>query len=217
MIKQLLELFHDEATREKIQRKLPLLFTIAQKESQRAGQTGMQVGSLRENILIAMLIWKFGEKNVKTDLPITESEVDVLVFGQPLSIKTITGYGGVKLIWTVDAKKAKEFVNSYMPACDMLLAQIVWQDENAEENATKPNGGLFLIPLEVQKKVFGTLGKKYFKLPKRGTNPRGVELSSKALRNLLSHEDTHKLDIVWKQENTNFNIYKRWVDYWQEN
>jgi len=41
-----------------------------------------------------------------------------------LSIKTITGSGGVKAIWTVNAKKASEFVESYEPKCDILLAQL---------------------------------------------------------------------------------------------
>jgi len=51
----------------------------------------MEVGSLRERIIVALLIYKFGEENVKTDIPITEPEVDVKLFNQPISIKTITG------------------------------------------------------------------------------------------------------------------------------
>jgi hypothetical protein len=56
--------------------------------------------------------------------------VDAKVFGEPVSIKTITGkgFGGVKLIWTVDARKAKEFRENYSPHCDILLAQINWND-----------------------------------------------------------------------------------------
>jgi len=86
----------------------------------------MEVGSLREKILIALLIYKFGEENVETDIPITEPEVDVRLFGEPISIKTITsrGFGGVKLIWTVDPQKAKEFREGYRPCCDILLVQI---------------------------------------------------------------------------------------------
>jgi hypothetical protein len=60
---------------------------------------------------------KFGEANVETEIPIAEPEVDARLFGKPLSIKTITGksFGGVKLIWTVDAQKVKEFRESYYP------------------------------------------------------------------------------------------------------
>lgn len=110
-----IEIFNDEILRERIRNKLPHLFSIAELESSRAGKIGMEVGSTREKILIALLIYKFGERNVETQIPITETEVDVKLFGHPLSIKTITGNGGVKVIWTVDAPKALEFFNSYTP------------------------------------------------------------------------------------------------------
>ena len=51
----------------------------------------MEVGSVREKIIIALLIYKFGEENTKTDISITESEVDVALFNNPISIKTISG------------------------------------------------------------------------------------------------------------------------------
>ena len=75
----------------------------------------MEVGSLRERIIVALLIYKFGENSVETEIAITEPEVDVRLFGQPLSIKTLTskGFSGVKLIWTVDAQKAKIDYNPY--------------------------------------------------------------------------------------------------------
>ncbi len=105
----MIEIFDDEKTVEKITKRLPYLFQLAELESSRAGKTGMEVGSLREKIIVALLIYKFGEANVETEIPITESEVDVKLFGEPVSIKTITGKGfaGVKLIWTVDAQKGR--------------------------------------------------------------------------------------------------------------
>ena len=107
----LIEIFEDKKLIEKIRKRLPYLFHLAELESSRAGQIGMEVGSLRERIVVSLLIYKFGEENVETEIPITESEVDVRLSGQPVSIKTITskGFGGVKLIWTVDAQRAKEF------------------------------------------------------------------------------------------------------------
>jgi hypothetical protein len=84
----------------------------------------MEVGSLREKILIALLIYKLGDDSVETEIPITEAAVDARVCGQPVSIKTITGNGRVKVAWTVDAAKAWQFVESYEPTCDILLAQI---------------------------------------------------------------------------------------------
>lgn len=122
------ELFTDKMLVAKIQRRLPELFYLAELESSRAGKVGMEVGSARERILIALLLYKFGEQNVETDLPIHESEMDAKVFGVPLSIKTMTGekFNSVKLIWTVDAEQAIEFSRHYVPSCDMLFTQINW-------------------------------------------------------------------------------------------
>jgi hypothetical protein len=104
----LIEIFTDKNLIEKIKKRLSYLFQLAELESSRAGKIGMEVGSVRERIIVALLIYKFGEANVETEIPITESEVDVKLFGEPVSVKIITGksLGGVKLIWTVDAQKA---------------------------------------------------------------------------------------------------------------
>lgn len=91
MTNRIIEIFEDEALIVKIQKRLPYLFELAELESSRAGKVGMEVGSLREKIIIALLIYKFGEKNVETEIPITEPEVDVKLFGYPISIKTVTG------------------------------------------------------------------------------------------------------------------------------
>ncbi|GAI49884.1 unnamed protein product, partial [marine sediment metagenome] len=106
MSSRLIEIFKDKELKARMQKKLSYLFSIAELESSRAGKIGMEVGSLREKIIVALLIYKFGEKNVETEIPITEPEVDLKLFGQPISIKTITGkwLSGVKLIWTVDSQ-----------------------------------------------------------------------------------------------------------------
>lgn len=80
MLNRIGELFKDQKLVQKIQTKLPKLFQIAELESSRAGKVGMEVGSMREKILIALLIHKFGEKNVETEISITEPEVDVKLF-----------------------------------------------------------------------------------------------------------------------------------------
>ena len=105
MTNRLAEIFEDKELIGKIKRRLPYFYQLAELESSRAGKIGMEVGSVREKIMVALLIYKFGESNIKTDIPIIEPEIDVELFGQPLSIKTITGTGlsGVKLVWTVDA------------------------------------------------------------------------------------------------------------------
>ena len=68
--------------------------------------------------MIALLIHKFGAENVETEIPITETEIDVKVYGHPISIKTITGrsLSGVKLIWTVDPSKVIQSIELHEPA-----------------------------------------------------------------------------------------------------
>lgn len=91
----LVRLFEDEEVVARVKQRLPRLFQLAELESSRAGKVGMQVGSIRENIIVALLIYKFGEENVETEIPITEPEMDVRLFGEPVSIKTKTGsFGG---------------------------------------------------------------------------------------------------------------------------
>jgi hypothetical protein len=209
MSSRLVEIFEDQALIEKIKKKLPNLFNLAELESSRAGKVGMEVGSVREKIIVALLIYKFGEANVETEIPITEPEVDAKLFGEPVSIKTITGkgLGGVKLIWTVDAQKAKEFRENYYPHYDILLVQINWND----------SGGFCYIPLEVQKGHFEKMGRrKYIKLPKAGTNPRGVEITKDALSGLVRDSDSKSIEINWQKTEIDFNPYKRWGDYWKE-
>jgi hypothetical protein len=209
MPSHLKELFEDEKLVERIKKRLPHLFQLAELESSRAGKTGMEVGSVREKIIVALLVFKFGEINVETEIPITEPEVDAKLFGEPISIKTITGksLGGVKLIWTVDAQKAIEFREVYYPHYDILLVQINW-------NAT---GGFHYIPLRAQKKLFDKIGRQnYIKLPKVGTNPRGVEITKEALSSLVEDTECKKIIIDWQRTKIEFNSYKRWVDLWRE-
>lgn len=205
----LIKIFRDEKLMEKIKRRLPYLFQLAELESSRAGKTGMEVGSVRERIIVALLIYKFGEINVETEIPITQPEVDAKLFGEPVSIKTITGksFSGIKLIWTVDAQKAKEFCESYYPLCDILLVQINWDDV----------GGFYYIPLEAQKRLFGKIGREnYVKLPKPGTNPRGVEITKEALINLVRDNSSRSIAINWQKTKIEFNPYRKWVDLWKE-
>jgi len=209
MSSRLIEIFEDTKLVDRIKNKLPYLFQLAELESSRAGKIGMEVGSLRERIITALLIYKFGEANVETNIPITEPEVDVKLFGEPISIKTITGKGfsGVKLIWTVDAQKAREFREAYYPHCDIILIQISWGDI----------GGFYYIPLEAQKKLFDRAGRNgYIKLPKLGTNPRGVEITKEALSSLVKDDLSKVIEINWQKTKIDYNPYKRWVDYWKE-
>lgn len=205
-----MEAFADTALVEKIKKKLPNLFFLAELDASRAGKIGMEIGSVRERIIVALMIYKYGKENVRTDIPITETEVDVIVRDHPASIKTITGtrIGGVKAIWTVDAQKSREFVAGYNPRFDILLIQVNWGGVGIFAN----------IPVEAQKDVFKKLGRdRYFSLPKPGTNPRGVEFSKDTMLALVAHQDTRKMEIVWTRPTEVYDQYKRWTDYWSSN
>ncbi len=209
MCNRLIELFSDESIVEKIKRRLPYLFQIAELESSRAGKMGMEVGSIREKIIVALLLYKFGEDNVEVDIPATEPEVDVRLFGNPISIKTFSGraLGSVKLIWTVDAQKANEFRENYYPSCDIILIHINWGGM----------GGFYHVPVELQRKVFIQMGREaYIRLPKPGTNPRGVEITKEALVSLIKDSDTKRIEINWQRTKIALNPYKKWIDLWKE-
>ena len=218
MIKnKILELFKDEELITKIKIRLPILFSMAEIEHRRGKHTGMEVGNTREKIIIALLMYKFGEDNIKTEIPTTESEIDVILFNNPISIKTLTGGGGFKLSWTVDAQMARKFAKEFIPTCDILFAQIKWDlPETKIKNGLHP-GGLFYIPMKIQKELLVQFGaEKYLKLPKPGTNPRGVEISKEALNELLFSGETKCIDIIWKKSIKSYSPYKRWLDLWME-
>jgi len=212
MDKVLKDLFTDKGIVAKIQSKFPLLFHIAEEETKRDGKIGMEVGTIRERIIISLLIYYFGEQYVNTHVPTTEAEKDVILANCPISIKTISSksnhsYGGVKVSWTVDAAKATEFAANYTPSCDILFVHICWSSI----------GAFYYIPKVVQEDVLLSLGSdNYIKLPKAGTNPRGVEFSNTALQLLCGNSKTFKIDINWIKPDLQVNIYQKWIDLWRQ-
>lgn len=195
---------------QRIIRVLPTLFNIAELENRRGNGLGMEVGTARERILVALLMYVYGSDNV-TFPPTNSPEMDVLVNQHPVSIKTKTGksLSGIKLVWTVDWSKIIVFQDSYRPSSDILYVNINWGD----------SGGFHLIPLLSQRDIFDKLtAKDYMKLPKQGTNPRGVEISKNAMELLLAHPDSLSLDIQWKRDASllgeQWTLYRRWVELW---
>jgi len=116
-------------------------------------------------------------------------------------------FRGVKVSWTVDTAKAKEFSESYNPTCDILFVHICWGHL----------GAFYYIPKKVQQDTLASIGREcYIKLPKVGTNPRGIEFSNQALKALCEHPETHKLAIDWIKPDMKVNIYKRWIELWEQ-
>jgi len=206
------KLFDDNLIVKKVKNKLPHLFQLAELESSRNGKIGMEIGSVRERILIALLMYKFGIDIVDPNVPITAPEVDVIVENTPLSIKTMTTnserWNSIKLIWTVDAKKAAEFKKNYIPSCDMLVAKICWNGK----------GKLLLFSKKSQCEILDRIGRdRYIKLPKENTNARGVEITPEALLLLETYNDTRSIDINFIREKIDYReIYTKWLDAWRE-
>ena len=79
------------------------------------------------------------------------------------------------------------------------------------------NGGIYFISKKAQFEVLTKYGKEfYFKLPKQGTNLRGVEITNNAMNKLIDHETTKVIKILWtRNENEDYTPYDRWVDLWK--
>jgi hypothetical protein len=100
-------------------------------------------------------------------------------------------------------------LEKYRPTIGIILVVINWGGK----------GGLYYIPKEVQKRIYKRLGRhNYMKLPKAGTNPRGVELSKKALLALIEDKGTKSIEVDWirKDNEVPFDPYKKWLLYWEE-
>jgi len=176
----------------------------------------MEAGTLREKVLIALLIYKFGKHQVNPDVSVIEPEADVLVGGYGVSIKTITlstptAVPSFKVSWTVDASAAQAFYDTYNPKVDILLATICKDCE----------GGLFVIPIEVQNRVLQDIGRsKFLNLPKPGTNPRGVEISREAVSQMLAQPHTKRLSISWRISKSRAELreqsLQQWIELWQQ-
>jgi hypothetical protein len=54
MPNRLIEIFEDRKLIDRIQKRLPHLFQLAEFESSRAGKIGMEIGSVRERIIVAL-------------------------------------------------------------------------------------------------------------------------------------------------------------------
>ena len=100
-----------------------------------------------------------GEGRIVPNTNAVEADIDCYVADIPLSIKTVTGnnMGAIRVKWTSDQEKAREFIDSFSPEYDLLIVRILWENE----------GRISYIPVEAQRKAFGKLGVKYLVLQRR--------------------------------------------------
>ena len=195
--------FDDQSFRNIIENNLPLLFKEAELETTRGGKIGMEVGTLRERILIACMIKCFGETKISTDFGVAESSKDVKVFEDIISIKTFSndGYGGLKIFWASDNETVNKTIENYVPQNNLLITNIRWG---------KKEGGVFLIPLDVQNEFFQINGAKNY-LKKNSGNNRGISINKEILVSMLKDPRTKKIEIDWILHKIPFNIYERWI------
>jgi hypothetical protein len=198
-----MEWFYNENFVSMVKNSLPKLFKTAEIETTRGGKIGMEVGVLRERILVSMLIKSFGFENVDTDSSSNENSKDTKVFEDNLSIKTFTnsGYGGLKVFWASDNQSVSRALESYRPQHHLMISQICWGTNN---------GGLFLVPLSVQNEYFDKVSVNGYLKVNSGNN-RGISIQTEVLKSMLSHKDTKKIKVQWTTPEIKLNIYERWI------
>ena len=99
------------------------------------------------------------------------------------------------------------FLKSYYPKTDIVLVNVNWNKE----------GGFYFIPKQVQIETINEIGiENYIKLPKLGTNNRGIEFSTIAMSKLLHNKQTKCIMINWIESELNFSVYERWLELWNE-
>lgn len=74
MQRAILKLFDDELICQRIQIQLPKMFDMAEAMVSRGGKLGMEIGTLRGQILIALLLYVYGEAHVDISPLISEPE-----------------------------------------------------------------------------------------------------------------------------------------------
>ena len=202
MNRRFVAFLNDDARVAKLLKGLPEAFEMAGLELPRKNPA---VGFLREHILNGFFLHEFGAGSVRMPDTSTERGYDVIIFGEKLSIKTVTGGGKIRLLWTPDSYKAGAEVTEYRPQYDLLVIHINWNQHK---------DGIYYIPKAVQCEVYDRDPKHYLNVPV-GTNHRGAELTTKSKNGLFRHPDTIRLKIHWIKKGLNYTPYRRWEEFWE--
>ncbi len=202
MSKLIRQLLTDLKYVEIIQQKLPPAFQTVEDEL----KGNPAVGLLREQVILGMLIAFLGKDKVAVVPSGVNPDIDCYIESEPLSIKTVSFSGGIRLKWTSNALKAEEFIDSFEPIGHLLVIRVTWGE----------TGTIRFIPLDVQQSVFRQIGVADYLDYRSSTNTRGVNLSQGAELALNQHPQSVRLPILWKKSEVIINPIDKWVDYWQE-
>lgn len=184
-----------------IQKKLPPAFQTVEDEL----KGNPAVGLLREQVILGMLIAFCKNEDIKLTESGVNPDADCYINSKPLSIKTVSYNGSIRLKWTSNAIKANQFINTYEPMCDLFVVRVAWGQY----------GEMRFIPLSTQKSVFRKLGAGKYLDYSGSTNTRGVNLSAEAELMLNDKPESISVPIYWVKSNTFINPVDKWVKYWQ--
>ncbi len=211
----LITLFRNADYVELLRQNLPRAFEVADAEARRVQQrktgltyesVGQEVGVVREKIIIAYLRHTLGDMHI--DLPAANSPMrDVLIFGQPLEIKTVTRNGKVKAKWTADTASAESDISEFEFTSDLLLVRIWWETER---------DSVFYIPMEVLQELAGQHGSSRYLTSATGTNNRGIDIAPGFMDAAESHRDTVRIAVNWQRSGIRIDPMARWMAYWSD-
>ena len=201
----LIKLFNDQEKRDRFAKGLPTAFDIVK---QRMPKRSLAVGILREHVIIGFFVSEFGASNVVVSDVGNQRSGTFVLCGQELSIKTRTNSNVVKILWTSDTEKVQEEIDSYKPQHDTLLVSIHWKHRK---------NSVFYFPLSAQHSVFNKIGRGKYLKSASGTNNRGIDITTEALSNLETHEDTLSIHVNWTPTAANYpKPWVEWENYWNE-
>ncbi len=197
------DLFLNPVRRNRFARGLPTAFAMVKQRM----PGNPAVGILREHVITGYLVAEFGQEKVQVPEKGNERSYDVVLCGEKLSIKTITGDVGFKILWTADTEKVyREIDTGYEPTHDILLINIFW-DELKDS--------VFYIPLSAQQSVFNCIGRSNYLSSATGTNNRGIEIRKRAVKELKAHSNTFRMSVMWVPDHTKYpEPWDEWVKYW---
>lgn len=166
--------------------KLAKLYQASQQENTRNGQLTTEVGSSREKDLVAFLKYNQDLK-VKYNID-NKDEADCKIKGRKTSIKHISsnriGPNGLKIKWTSNKEKQKEFINDFTFTCDLLLVFVKFEDI-----MTLTLEIIFINKGKLQKLYEQSKGEKVFKA--LNGNSRGIEFEKSFFNKMMDNKMYH--------------------------